>query len=92
MSERFIRKLKLNDKITCNGTHLKINDTVETGNIVTDVISRGATATIPGGDTFLYLRGSFNNWEELDKLFNIVDVSLIARGKQQEVEMRVKHK
>jgi 23S rRNA pseudouridine1911/1915/1917 synthase len=35
MSERFIRKLKLNDKITCNSTHLKINDTVETGNIVT---------------------------------------------------------
>jgi 23S rRNA pseudouridine1911/1915/1917 synthase len=35
MSERFIRKLKLNDKITCNGKYLKINDTVETGNIVT---------------------------------------------------------
>ena len=35
MSERFIRKLKLNDKITCNDTHLKINDAVESGNILT---------------------------------------------------------
>ena len=35
MSERFIRKLKLNDKITCNGMHLRINDTVELGNILT---------------------------------------------------------
>ena len=29
MSERFIRKLKLNDKIMCDGMHLKINDIVE---------------------------------------------------------------
>ena len=35
MSERCIRKLKLNEKITCNGKHLKINDTVESGNILT---------------------------------------------------------
>ena len=35
MSERFIRKLKLNDKITCNEKKLKINDIVEEGNIVT---------------------------------------------------------
>ena len=35
MSERFIRKIKLNDKITCDNKHLKINDTVEAGNILT---------------------------------------------------------
>jgi len=35
MSERFIRKLKLNEKITCSGKQLKINDTVEAGNILT---------------------------------------------------------
>ena len=35
MSERFIRKLKLNGKITCDSKCLKINDTVEVGNIVT---------------------------------------------------------
>lgn len=34
MSERFIRKLKLNDKIICNGTPIKINDTIEAGNIL----------------------------------------------------------
>jgi len=35
MSERFIRKIKLNDKITCNGEHLRINDTVEPDNVIT---------------------------------------------------------
>ena len=35
MSERFIRKLKLNERISCSGKHLKINDTVELGNILT---------------------------------------------------------
>lgn len=35
MSERLIRKIKLNDKLTCDGRCLKINDTVEAGNVLT---------------------------------------------------------
>ncbi|MBE5813360.1 MAG: RluA family pseudouridine synthase [Clostridiales bacterium] len=35
MSERFIRKLKLNEKITCDSKYLKINNIVESGNVLT---------------------------------------------------------
>lgn len=35
MSERLIRKIKLNDKLTCEGRCLKINDIIEAGNILT---------------------------------------------------------
>lgn len=35
MSERFIRKLKLNDRFFCNDKKLKINDTVEKDNVLT---------------------------------------------------------